>query len=94
MSGTSPDFTARLRAVGLRPTRQRVALARLLFEGKHRHVTAEGLHAEVRGTRLPVSLATVYYRLKRKEDGDRERAIVLKLNAEKQAREPGSRPQP
>ncbi len=38
-----------------------------------------------------VSLATVYYRLKRKEDGDRERAIVLKLNAAKQAAEPGAR---
>jgi tetratricopeptide (TPR) repeat protein len=38
-----------------------------------------------------VSLATVYYRLKRKEDGDRERAIVLKLNAESQAAQPGVR---
>ena len=38
-----------------------------------------------------VSLATVYYRLKRKEDGDRERAIVLQLNAEKQAAEPGAK---
>jgi tetratricopeptide (TPR) repeat protein len=38
-----------------------------------------------------VSLATVYYRLKRKEDGDRERAIVLKLNAESQAKQPGVR---
>ena len=38
-----------------------------------------------------VSLATVYYRLKRKEDGDRERAIVLRLNAEKQAAEPGAK---
>ena len=60
MSGTSPDFTARLREAGLRPTRQRVALARLLFEGDHRHVTAESLHAEVKATRMPVSLATVY----------------------------------
>ncbi len=34
-----------------------------------------------------VSLATLDYRLKRKEDGDRERAIVTKLTAEKQARE-------
>jgi len=33
MSGNSPDFTERLRAAGLRPTRQRVALARVLFEG-------------------------------------------------------------
>jgi tetratricopeptide (TPR) repeat protein len=38
-----------------------------------------------------VSLATIYYRLKRKEDGDRERALVLKLNAEKQAEEPGAK---
>jgi Tfp pilus assembly protein PilF len=34
-----------------------------------------------------VSLATLYFRLKRKGDGDRERAIVTKLTAEKQARE-------
>jgi len=37
-----------------------------------------------------VTLATIYYRLKRKEDGDRERAIVQKLNAERQANEPGA----
>ncbi len=39
-----------------------------------------------------VSLATVYYRLKRKEDGDRERATVLKLNAAQQAAESGAKP--
>jgi len=38
-----------------------------------------------------VSLATVYYRLKRKADGDRERVTVLKLNAESQANQPGAR---
>src|SRR6185369_13853200 len=32
-------------------------------------------------TEAHVSLATVYYRLKRKDDGDRERDIVKKLNA-------------
>jgi tetratricopeptide (TPR) repeat protein len=37
-----------------------------------------------------VSLATAYYREKRKQDGDRERAIVLRLNAERQAAEPGA----
>ena len=37
-----------------------------------------------------VSLATAYYRLKRKEDGDRQRAIIQKLNAERQARAPGA----
>lgn len=38
-----------------------------------------------------VSLATVYYRLKRKADGDRERQLVLKLNAENQAAQPGAK---
>jgi tetratricopeptide (TPR) repeat protein len=37
-----------------------------------------------------VLLATAYYREKRKADGDRERAIVEKLNAEKQAKEKGA----
>jgi tetratricopeptide (TPR) repeat protein len=34
-----------------------------------------------------ISLATVYYRLKRKQDGDREKALVQQLNAEKDAKE-------
>ena len=49
-----------LRAAGLRPTRQRLGLARLLFEREHRHVTAEALHGEALGATLRVSLATVY----------------------------------
>jgi Fur family iron response transcriptional regulator len=52
--------TGRLRRARLRPTRQRVALATLLFGEGHRHVTAEELHAEAHRSRLPVSLATVY----------------------------------
>ena len=54
------DVLGRLRGVGLRPTRQRLALARLLFEPGDRHVTAEALHGEARAMRIPVSLATVY----------------------------------
>ena len=50
----------RLRAVGLRPTRQRLALAKLLFEGGNRHITAEVLHAEALRSNIRVSLATVY----------------------------------
>ncbi len=50
----------RLNAVGLRPTRQRLGLARLLFDGGDRHVTAEQLHGEALGADLRVSLATVY----------------------------------
>jgi Fur family iron response transcriptional regulator len=49
-----------LKAVGLRPTRQRLALARLLFEGGDRHVSAESLHEEASARHIPVSLATVY----------------------------------
>jgi tetratricopeptide (TPR) repeat protein len=37
-----------------------------------------------------VTLATVYYRLKRREDGDRERAIVDRLNKAIQAKQPGA----
>jgi tetratricopeptide (TPR) repeat protein len=40
-------------------------------------------------TEAHVTLATVYYRLKRKEDGDAQRALVRKLTAEEQARQPG-----
>jgi Tfp pilus assembly protein PilF len=39
-------------------------------------------------------LATVYYRLQRRADGDRMRARVEALNAEAQARQPGAQPQP
>ncbi len=53
----------RLKAAGLRPTRQRLALAKLLFEprvGGDRHITAEQLHAEAQEEAVRVSLATVY----------------------------------
>jgi len=39
-----------------------------------------------------VLLASVYYRLDRKPDGDREREIVQKLNTQQQAKQPGSQP--
>ncbi|MEQ9349075.1 MAG: transcriptional repressor, partial [Alphaproteobacteria bacterium] len=47
-------------AAGLRPTRQRLALAGLLFSGPLRHVTAESLHGECQERGVTVSLATVY----------------------------------
>ncbi len=50
----------RLTAAGLRPTRQRLALARLLFDSGDRHVTAEQLHQQAVGNGVKVSLATVY----------------------------------
>jgi len=41
-----------------------------------------------------VMLATVYYRMRRKADGDREQAVVNKLNAERQAKQPGAQQKP
>ncbi|MEZ5810474.1 MAG: Fur family transcriptional regulator [Rhizobiaceae bacterium] len=49
-----------VRDAGLRPTRQRVALAGLLFAKGNRHLTAEELHAEAETAGYPMSLATVY----------------------------------
>jgi Fur family iron response transcriptional regulator len=54
-----------LTAAGLRPTRQRLALAELLVgDGRNRHVTAEGLHDAAKAVDDPVSLATVYNTLR------------------------------
>ena len=62
MSAPRPFANAleRLRAANLRPTRQRLALARLLFEPSDRHVSAEDLHGEALNAAVKVSLATVY----------------------------------
>lgn len=62
MNKAFPSATAlkRLRDAGLRPTRQRLALARLLLEGGDRHVTAEQLHGEALALGIRVSLATIY----------------------------------
>ena len=50
----------RLKSAGLRPTRQRLALAKLLFEKGNRHLTAEHLHSEASAANVRISLATVY----------------------------------
>jgi Fur family iron response transcriptional regulator len=54
------DVKAKLREVGLRPTRQRMALGWILFAKGDRHVTAEMLYEEATRAKVPVSLATVY----------------------------------
>jgi Fur family transcriptional regulator, iron response regulator len=56
----SPHLAERLRSVGLRLTRPRVALAHLLFDAGDRHITAEQLHGEAAAASIRVSLATVY----------------------------------
>ena len=54
------DVNKILQSVGLRPTRQRMALGWLLFGKGDRHLTAEMLYEEAIQARVPVSLATVY----------------------------------
>ncbi len=54
------DVKSMLRDVGLRPTRQRMALGWILFAKGDRHVTAEMLFEEANKAKVPVSLATVY----------------------------------
>ena len=44
----------------MRPTRQRKALAAILFKAGHRHVTAEELHREACSGGIRMALATVY----------------------------------
>src|ERR1043165_2261419 len=56
----APTVVERLRRAGLWPAGQRVSLARLLFDGDDRHVTAEQLHGEALAAAIRVSLATVY----------------------------------
>lgn len=62
MDGKGADLSIerRVREAGLRPTRQRVALAELLFAQGDRHLSAEQLHEEAVAAGVPVSLATVY----------------------------------
>jgi Fur family transcriptional regulator, iron response regulator len=79
MTMTSPSATAlaRLRSVGLRPTRQRLALARLLLENGDRHITAEQLHGEAVGADIQVSLATVYNTLHQFTEAGLLREVVV-----------------
>ncbi|KMW59991.1 Iron-responsive regulator Irr [Candidatus Rhodobacter oscarellae] len=60
----SKSYKQLLAANGLRPTRQRLALAKLLFEGGGRHVEAQKLHAEAAQAGFEISLATVYNALR------------------------------
>ena len=49
-----------LRNSSLRPTKQRVMIGELLFNGTDKHVTAESLYRELTASQQKISLATVY----------------------------------
>jgi Fur family iron response transcriptional regulator len=72
-----PDNEIRLRDSGLRPTRQRIALADLLFAKGDRHLTAEELHEEALLAGVPVSLATVYNTLHQFTDAGLLRVLAI-----------------
>ena len=67
----------KLKSVGLRPTRQRLALARILFDRGDRHLTAEQLHKEALADVVRVSLATVYNTLHQFTDAGLLREVVV-----------------
>lgn len=71
------DFATLLKSAGLRPTRQRVALGRLLFAEGDRHVSAEDLHAEAVAAGERVSLATVYNTLHQFQQAGLLRELAL-----------------
>ena len=71
------DFAKQLRLAGLRPTRQRVAIAALLFDGRHRHVSADSLIEEITTAGLEVSSGTVYNTLNQFTDAGLLRRVVV-----------------
>jgi len=66
-----------------------VELAKQNLDGARRELEALVREAP-EFTEAHVTLATIYFREKKKAEAERERAIVLKLNAERQAKEPGA----
>jgi Fur family transcriptional regulator, iron response regulator len=77
----SPDLASemrtKLREVGLRPTRARVALSSLLFAKGDRHVTAEMLFEEANRAKVSVSLATIYNTLHQFTEVDFLRQVAI-----------------
>ena len=77
---TSCDQTIlenRLRLAGLRPTRQRIAIAKLLLDGRHRHISAESLSTEIRESGTQMADGTVYNTLNQFTDAGLLRRVTV-----------------
>ena len=83
--------------------RPEVAVARFALSGVYvslgkndeaRQLLEAVVEAEPKYVEACAMLATVYYRLQRRADGDRMRTRVEQLNAEAQARQPGAQTPP
>ena len=72
-----PDTRNLLQSVGLRPTRQRMALAGMLFRDHDRHIAAEDLHRQAVDSGVDVSLATVYNTLHQFTDAGLLRILAV-----------------
>ena len=72
------DVRAMLSSVGLRPTRQRIALVSLLLGARNHRITAEILYDETRRARCPVSRATVCNTLRKFEHAGFLRRISIR----------------
>jgi Fur family transcriptional regulator, iron response regulator len=77
MSENTSRAALKLQQAGLRPTRQRLALARLLFDKGDRHISAEILHAEATRAKAGVSLATIYNTLHQFKDAGLLREVAI-----------------
>jgi Fur family iron response transcriptional regulator len=74
---TASQMKKRLREIGLRPTRTRVALCIILFARGDRHVSAEMLFEEASQAKAPVSLATVYNTLRQFTEAGLLRQVAI-----------------
>lgn len=77
MPNSTIGIKTKLRAAGLRATRQRIDLATLIFGADNRHLSAESLHAEAQRAGIRVSLATIYNTLNQFTAVDLLREIVI-----------------
>ncbi len=66
-----------LKRLGLRLTTQRLALCDLLFQGPHRHLTADELYREAQAAKIPMSLGTIYNTLNQFSDAGLIRRISI-----------------
>ena len=71
------DIKNLLKSAGLRPTRQRLVIGRILFEGANLHFTPEDLHAELVNEGFKVSLSTVYNNLHKFTSAGLLREVVV-----------------
>jgi Fur family iron response transcriptional regulator len=71
------EMAAHLSTHGVRPTRQRLAIANALFKDEGRHIDATCLYVELGASATKVSLATVYNVLKAFDKAGLVRRVAL-----------------